>query len=84
MSKHRADLPGEVALRDCYANMKARNIERYRPFEKPFCQEFYDIFDGFVIHTEACSRYQDSSVSGTGCIDLTTVRPWPAGLSAVR
>ena len=41
--------------------------------EKPYCREYEDGLDGFVIHTRNCPRWPDGAVSGSGCINMTRV-----------
>lgn len=65
--KHRASTPADEFM-ELFHAAKERNKERYRDREKPYCQEIEDCLDGYVIHAPACPYYQDTAVSGTGCI----------------
>ena len=82
--KHRARTPADD-LQEVWERASERNKVRFKPFEKPYCQEFDDLLDGFVIHAPACPLYQDSAVSSSAqCIDFRHVRVWPPGLAQVR
>ena len=72
-------------LMDVFRKRNERNKEKYKAFERDYCQEFDDVMDGFVIHASTCPNYQDMAVSDNRCINLTLIRgSWPKGLAEVR
>ena len=81
--KHRAPTATE-RLTEIFGKINQQNRVRYAPFEKPYCQEFSDCFDGFVVHAPTCIYYQHLAMSGSKCIELTHVSSWPTGLERVR
>lgn len=42
--------------------------------EAPYCRDYADGMDGFMIHTRECPRWPDGAVSGSDCINFTRVR----------
>ena len=72
-------------ITDAFWNhVSEKNKVKYKPFEEDYCVEYEDCMDGFVIHTASCPRYQDSAMSGTGCVGLRRATYWPIGLREVK
>ena len=42
--------------------------------EAPYCREYEDGLDGFMIHTRECPHWVDGAVSSSACINFTRVR----------
>lgn len=86
--KHRAETDADravIAFRKMMDEASERNKVRFREFEKPYCQGFSDLMDGFVIHAPQCPLYQDMAISSSvQCIGYRHVDYWPEGLSSVR
>ena len=54
--------PGEIAFHEAH-------LARHLP-AVPWCREFDDVLDGYVVHASDCPNWPKSWLSGPSCISL--------------